>query len=224
MISEWPVGGAILKSNKGDFTPTALTSLRAQHAEVQAVAGFLEARDDSALKLPHSSSSSSSSSSFSLSSLTATFSSSTSSSLLSSTLPPRGRIVVYGDSSCFEISSSTESEEGCEELLSTFLNFTLTGSLLRDLENINRNKNKNIGDLGSTLGTELSQYELLTKNRYFVPLLMNVSQPMNKAEKLALKTERRGRAWEFSRCVGWIKSSLPFLLPHPFFLLTSTIF
>lgn len=55
---------------------------------------------------------------------------------------------------------------------------------------------------------ELSQYELLTKNRYFEPLLMNVSQPMNKAEKLALKTERRGRAWEFSRCVGWINSSL----------------
>ena len=212
MISEWPVGGALLKSNKGDFTPTALTNLRAQHAEVQAVAGFLEARDDSAFKLPHSSSSTSSSSSFSLSSLSATFSSptstSSSSSLLSSTLPPRGRIVVYGDSSCFEISSSTESNEGCKELFNTFLNFTLTGSLLRDLENININENKNIGDLGSTLGTELSQYELLTKNRYFEPLLMNVSQPMNKAEKLAVKTERRGRAWEFSRCAEWIKHCL----------------
>jgi hypothetical protein len=216
MISEWPVGGAILKSNKGDFTPTAVTSLRAQHAEVQAVAGFLEARDDSAFKLPHSSSSSSSSSSFSLSSLSASFSSSTSSSssssLLSSTLPPRGRIVVYGDSSCFEISSSTESNEGCKELLNTFLNFTSTGSLLRDLENINKNINKNenenIGDYGSILGTELSQYELLTKIRYFEPLLMNVSQPMSKAEKLALKTERRGRAWEFSRYVEWIKYCL----------------
>ena len=93
-------------------------------------------------------------------------------------------------------------------LFNTFLNFTLTGSLLRDLENININENKNIGDLGSTLGTELSQYELLTKNRYFEPLLMNVSQPMSKAEKLAIKTERRGRAWEFSRYVEWIQYCL----------------
>ena len=210
MISEWPVGGAVLKSNKGDFTPTAVTSLRAQHAEVQAVAGFLEACDDSAFKLLHSSSTSTSSS-FPLSSLSTSFSSptsssssSSSSSLLSST--PRGRIVVYGDSSCFEISSSTESEKGCRELFNTFLNFTSTGSLLRDLENTNenenKNKNKNIGDLGSTLGTELSHYELLTKNRYFEPLLMNMSQPMSKTEKLALKTERRGRAWEFSRYTG----------------------
>ena len=110
-------------------------------------------------------------------------------------------------------------------LFNTFLNFTLTGSLLRDLENtnMNKNKNENIGDLGSSLGAELSQYELLTKNRYFEPLLMNVSQPMSKAEKLALKTERRGRAWEFSRCEDGLNLH-SFSPSSPFFLLTSTKF
>lgn len=188
MIAEWPAGGAILKTLKGDLKPTAVTGLRAQHAEVQAIAGFLEVQK-------HSDHKSSSSSSFSTSSFASSLFSSTSSSPPTSSSSPRGRITVYGDSSCFEVSSFTQSDAGCKKLFASFLNFTRTGSLLQDLHNFDRNP---VND-GSSLYTELSQYELLTEKRYFKPVLLNASQPMTKIEKVALKTERRGRAWEFSR-------------------------
>ena len=192
MIAEWPAGGAILKTLKGDLKPTAVTGLRVQHAEVQAIAGFLEVQKHSV----HKSSSSFSTSSFASSLFSSSSSSSpppfSSQTSLSST---RGRIAVYGDSSCFEVSSFTQSDTGCKKLFASFLNFTLTGSILKDLQNFDRNS---VND-GSSLYTELSQYELLTEKRYFMPLLLNASQPVTKIEKMALKTERRGRAWEFSR-------------------------
>ena len=152
------MGGTILRSRQGDLVPVVKSEFRMPHSAVQAIAGFLN--------------------------VPAAF------DILSveHQLGRVGRIVVYGDSSCVEINPQAARRLGCVKLLTSFLDFTHTGTVLSSL-----NKSAN----GSTV-PDLPQYESLSAP-YYQPLLLNASRPMTRKELKTLQLDRDGRAWDFGR-------------------------
>ena len=105
----------------------------------------------------------------------------------------KGRIVVYGDSACFEI--QPKSRAGCEKLLSLFLDFVDSGSLIPKLIQHEKDVlNKKTSEL-----MKYSQFELLKGREYLEKNLMSGWKILTKSETDKLENERSGRAWELSR-------------------------
>ena len=100
----------------------------------------------------------------------------------------KGRIIVYGDSSCFE--QEPISKIGCEKLLTSFLDFIDYGTF-------------KIPDLNISMSAENSSsnsyFEFLENEEYFQRNLMDLSRSLSKSETAQLEMERKARAWEFSR-------------------------
>lgn len=103
--------------------------------------------------------------------------------------------MVYGDNSCFDLSTDPRVKIGCEKLIDSFLQFVKNGSLPI---NSKFSKKRKANDVLSDLSTS-SEYEILNKIPYFSPLQLNISNVMTKQLEKELQRERTGRAWEFSR-------------------------
>ena len=181
------------------LTPLEKTSLRTGYQSKYAVAGFMEV-----LKyLPSNSESPSSSTSTS----TSSSSSNSSSTPITSTMSPlspsnpisqslliqseslRGRIVVYGDSYCFEQQSTVKA--GCKNLLSSFFDYVDSGTI--KIPEFNNSKNNN------NLSSQELSFEFLKKDEFFERNLMDSSRKLSKTEMVQLDKERKARMWEFSR-------------------------
>ena len=159
------------------------------HNAVQAVAGYLEVKDstETASLIP------------SPSLRSGVSSANANSSLLPEPIPEisgyLGRIVVYGDNSCFDLSTDPREKIGCEKLIDSFLQYVKDGSLPI---NSKFSKKRKANDVLSDFSTS-SEYEILDKIPYFSPLQLNISNVMTKQLEKELQRERTGRAWEFSR-------------------------
>jgi hypothetical protein len=145
------------------LVPIVKTELRGSHGKVQAIAGFLN--------VPTA---------FDVSSV-------------EQQLGRVGRIVVYGDSSCVEMNPQAANRPGCVKLLSSFIDFTHTGTVLSFLNLTASDRSFN----GSKV-PDLYQYESLD-TAYYQPLLLNTSRPMTKRETKTLEQDRDGRTWDFGR-------------------------
>ena len=100
----------------------------------------------------------------------------------------KGRIVVFGDSSCFE--QEPTSRSGCEKLLTSFLDFIDHGTF--KIPDLSISKS-------TTNSSKNSYFELLKDEEYYQRNLMDLSRPLSKSETAQLNIERKARAWEFSR-------------------------
>ena len=100
----------------------------------------------------------------------------------------KGRIVVYGDSSCFE--QEPISKIGCEKLLTSFLDFIDHGTFKIPYLNIS---------MSTENSSRNSYFEFLENEEYFQRNLMDLSRSLSKSETAQLEMERKARAWEFSR-------------------------
>jgi hypothetical protein len=152
-----------LKSREGDLVPIVKSELRGDHRKVQAIVGFLN--------VPTA---------FDVSSD-------------EHQLGRVGRIVVYGDSSCVEMNPQAANRLGCVKLLSSFIDFTHTGTVLSFL-----NLTASVRSLNGSKVPDLHQYESLDA-AYYQPLVLNAPRPMTKKEIKTLQLDRDGRTWDFGR-------------------------
>ena len=103
-----------------------------------------------------------------------------------------GRIVVYGDSSCFDLNTDPTQQIGCEKFIDSFLQYVKNGTLPSTLK---LSKKRKANDVLSDISTS-SEYEFLDEIPYYSPLLSNASHAMSKQLEKELQQERAGRAWE----------------------------
>ena len=124
-LSQWPLGGWVLMTAPQALVPLEKTSLRGRKQFTHAVGGYFEVTNNSISQsfTPSRNTSVATSSILSKSSDSGTGTGTgigiTHQSILSEI--QKGRIIVYGDSSCFE--QEPISKIGCEKLLTSFLDF-----------------------------------------------------------------------------------------------------